>query len=51
MKRGKQVKSEGIPMPNGQIMTNIEESGYEYLGILEADGVQHEAMKDQTKKE
>ena len=51
MKRGKLVKSEGIPMLNGQMMTNIEESGYKYLGILEADGVKHEAMKDQTKKE
>ena len=51
MKRGKLVKSEGIPMPNGQIMTNIEENGYRYLGILEADGVKHEAMNDQTKKE
>ena len=38
-------------MPNRQIMTNIEENGYRYLGILEADGVKHEAMKDQTKKE
>ena len=51
MKRGKLVKSEGIPMPNGQMMTNIEDSGYKYFGILEADWVKHEAMKDQTKKE
>ena len=51
MKRGKLVKSEGIPVPNGQVMTNIEDSGYKYLGILEADEVKDEAMKDQTKKE
>ena len=51
MKRGKVVKSEGISMPDGKMMKNIEEGGYKYLGILEADGVKHEEMKDQIKKE
>ena len=50
MKRGKVVKSEGISMPDGK-MKNIEEDGYKYLGILEADGVKHEEMKDQLEKE
>ena len=51
MKRGEVVKSEGISMPDGKMMKNIEEGGYKYLGILEADGVKHEEMKDQIKKE
>ena len=51
MKRGKVVKSEGISMSDGKMMKNIEEGGYKYLGILEADGVKHEEMKDQIKKE
>ena len=51
MKRGKVVKSEGISMPDGKMMRNIEEGGYKYLEILEADGVKHEEMKDQIKKE
>ena len=51
MKREKVVKSEGISMPNGKMLKNIEEGGYKYLGILEADGVKHEEMKDQIKKE
>ena len=50
MKKGKVVKSEGISMPDGKMM-NIEEGGYKYLGILDADGVTHEQMKDQIKKE
>ena len=50
MKRGKVVKSEGISMPNGKIIKNIEEGGCKYLGILEAVGVKHEEMKDQIKK-
>ena len=41
MKREKVVKSEGISMPNGKMMKNVEEGGYKYLGILEADGVKH----------
>ena len=41
MKREKVVKSEGISMPDGKMMKNVEEGGYKYLGILEADGVKH----------
>ena len=45
------VKSEGISMPDGNMMKKIEEGGYKYPGILEAEGVKHEGMKDQIKKE
>ena len=51
IKRGKVVKSEGISMPNGKMIKNIEVRGYKYLVILEANGVKHEKMKDQVKKE
>ena len=51
MKRGKVVKSEGISKPDGKMMKNIEEGGYKYFGILEADGVNYEEMKDKIKKE
>ena len=51
MKHGKIVRSEGIPMPDGKTMMNIEENGYKYLGILEADDVKHDEMKDQIRKE
>ena len=51
MKRGRVVKNEGISMSDGKMMKNIEEGGYKYLGILEADGVKHKEMKDQIKKE
>ena len=33
------------------IIIIIEEGGYKYLRILEVDGVKHEEMKDQIKKE
>ena len=50
MKRGKVVKSEGIRMPDGRMMKNIEEGEHKYLEILEADGVKHQEMKGQIKK-
>ena len=34
MKRGKVIKSEGISMPDGKMMKNIEKDGYKYLGIF-----------------
>ena len=51
MKREKLIKSEGISIPDGKMMKNIEQGGNKYLGILEADGVKHEEMKGQIKKE
>ena len=42
MKRGKVIKRVGISMSDGKMMKNVEEGGYNYLGILEADGVKHE---------
>ena len=52
MKRGKVVESDGLCMPDGtMIMRNIEEGGYKYPGILEADGIKHDEMKEQLKKE
>ena len=38
-------------MLDGKMMKDIEEGEYKYLGILEADGVKHEEMKDKIKKQ
>ena len=51
MKRGKIAHSDGISLPDGQRMMNIDEHGYKYLGVLEADEVKHIQMKDQIRKE
>ena len=50
MKREKVVESEGISTPDEKTMKNIEEGGYKYLGILDANGVKDEEMKGQIKK-
>ena len=46
LKRGKVVKQNGIVLPNGQVMKEIDESGYEYLGIVEIDKIKETEMKD-----
>ena len=51
MKTGKLVKTEGISMHDGKVIKNIEEDGYNYLGILKADSIKQEEMKGQIKKE
>ena len=51
MKKEKAVKSEGISMPDRNMMKNIEESGCKYLGIMKVNGVKHEETKCQIKKE
>ena len=52
MKRGKFISSEGICLPDGQRIKSVEkEDGYKYLGVLEADGVNHEEMKEMIRKE
>ena len=35
VKRGKIVKSEGIKLPDGQVMKQVGEEGCTYLGIIE----------------
>ena len=39
MKRGKVIATDGIELPGGQVMKDIEENGYKYLWILEMDKI------------
>ena len=51
LKRGKIVKMEGIVLPDGQVMKEVEDRGYRYLGILETDQLKEKEMKDLLSKE
>ena len=52
MKRGVFSRSEGIQLPNDEVIKNVEEGeGYKYLGILEADGFKNSEMKEKVRKE
>ena len=45
LKKGKLVKFDGIYLPNNEIMKEVDEKGYTYLGILELDQIKEHEMK------
>ena len=52
MKRGKLAKIDGITVPTGEKIEEIDkDKGYKYLGILEADGIKSSEIKTNIKKE
>ena len=51
IKRGKIVKMEGVVLLDGQVLKEIEDIGYMYLGILETDHLKEKKMKDLFSKE
>ena len=51
MKRGKVTRIDGIRLPDGQDMEDIDEAGYRYLGILKTDNIKEEKMKENCRKE
>ena len=51
MKRGKIVKSEGIKLPDGEVMKQVRQEGYTYLGIIELDKIKETEMKEKITKE
>ena len=51
MKRGKEVESDGIELGNGKEIGQIEEEGYNHLGILEKGDMCQEEMEGNIRKE
>ena len=51
MKRGKIVKSEGIKLPDGEVMKQVGQEGYTYLGIIELYKIKETEMKEKITKE
>ena len=49
MKRGKIVKSEEIKLPDGEVMKQVGQEGYTYLGIIEIDKIKVTEMKENTR--
>ena len=46
LKKGNLFKFDGIYLPNQEIMKEVDENGYTYLGILELDGIKEHKMKN-----
>ena len=45
LKKGKLVTFDVIHLPNQEIMKQVDENGYTYLGILDLDGIKEHEMK------
>ena len=48
IKRGKIVKSEGIKPSDGEVMNQVGQEGYAYLGIIEVDKIKETKMKKEN---
>jgi len=51
MKRGRQVGSSGVDLPDDQHIREVEEEGYKYLGILQLDKTLNTKMKGKITSE
>ena len=51
MKRGKIVKSEGIKLPDGEVMKQVGQEGYTYLDTIELNKIRETEMKEKITKE
>ena len=51
MERGKVIRTDGIRLPDGQHMKDIDETCYTYLGIFETDKIQEKEMKEKFSRE
>ena len=51
MEKGMRKEDEGIELPSGEVMKDVDEEGYKYLGVLQKDEVMSGEMKDKVKTE
>ena len=51
MRRGRQVGSSGIDLPDNQHIKEVEEDGYKYLGIMQLDKILNAEMKGKITSE
>ena len=51
LKRGKMVRTEGIELPDGKRMREVNLDGYKYLGVLQLDSIMNREMKEKVKSE
>ena len=51
LKQGIKVRCEGIVLPGGQMMGEVDENGYKYLGVLEGADIMQKKMKEKVRKE
>ena len=45
------VTHDGIVLPNGDVVKEVDKEGYTYLGVVELDKIKENEMKEKTTKE
>ena len=50
LKRGRMVRTEGIELPNGKRMREVNLAGCKYLGVLQLDSIMNREMKKKVRK-
>ena len=40
-----------MELPSGEVMKDVDENGYKYLGVLQAENVKNREMKDKVRTE
>ena len=51
IRKGVKVRSEGIELPDGEMIKELDEKGYKYLGILQNDTIMEKEMKGKIRGE
>ena len=51
IKNGKRVECEGVMLPSGDVMKDVDEGGYKYLGVLQNEVQMSKEMKERIEKE
>jgi hypothetical protein len=51
VKKGKRLQDAGLELPDGNVMKDVDEQGYKYLGVLQKDRLIEVEMKAKVKKE
>ena len=51
LQKGKLVKFDGIHLPNQELMKEVDENGYTYLGILDLDKIKEHEMNIKVRAE
>jgi len=51
IKKGKKVECTGVELPSGDMMNEVDDEGYKYLGVLQDAIAKNREMKEKVGKE
>ena len=51
IRKGVKVHCDGIGLPSGEAMKELDQNGYKYLGVLEGADIMNREMKKKVKEE